>query len=104
MIEYVLVYAWNINGKVRRIPLILKDRPDYLKGILNLPGGKIEDESPTDAAIRELKEETGLDAVGSILPGSIMGKIIDIKGAYVIYCVRVPVFHQELSPQKGETE
>lgn len=39
-----------------------KVRPEWQKGRLNLPGGKIEPgETPEEAAVRELYEETGLE-------------------------------------------
>jgi 8-oxo-dGTP pyrophosphatase MutT (NUDIX family) len=61
MIEYVLIHVLDISTK--RIIVVKKQKPDFLKGKINLVGGKIEkDESPYDAAIRELKEETGIIA------------------------------------------
>jgi len=40
---------------------IVKDRPEFQKGKINLIGGHIEPgEEPIPAAIREIKEETGL--------------------------------------------
>lgn len=53
-----LVAAFNRNGEV----LLLK-RPDdtHQGGLWSFPGGKMEaDERPLQAAVRELKEETGL--------------------------------------------
>lgn len=43
--------------------LLLRRARDPFKGMWNLPSGFVElDETPAQAAIRELKEETGLDA------------------------------------------
>lgn len=45
----------------RRVVLIRKNRPAWMKGRLNGVGGSIEDnESPAEAMAREFKEETGV--------------------------------------------
>lgn len=45
-----------------RVLLIRKNRPSWMKGLLNGIGGHIEVfETPHDCMVRECKEETGLD-------------------------------------------
>lgn len=97
MIEYVLIYAYRPDGK---ITLVLKDRPASQKGKLNLVGGKIEPgEEPFFAAIREFKEETGLDIVSPQFSGMVSG--VDFK----IYCFSVKIEDKfEIKPMEGETE
>lgn len=46
---------------LKQIVLIKKNRPEWQKGLLNGPGGKIEkDETPYYAMRREIAEETGI--------------------------------------------
>lgn len=100
--EYVLVYPRVVNTRVcKEILLVEKDRPDWQKGRLNLVGGKIEpEETPEDAAIRELWEEAGLAALPNV---KTVGKIVGSWG--VVHCVKVPIlFGQTISPAEGETE
>ena len=72
--DYVLVYARSINRTFEDVLLVLKDRPPWQAGMLNLVGGKIEKgETPEEAALRELKEESGLDGERPLLMGAITG-------------------------------
>jgi 8-oxo-dGTP diphosphatase len=57
MQEYVLGVAHDTINVV----FIEKKHPEWQKGLLNLPGGKVEEgETPEDAMSREFLEETGL--------------------------------------------
>lgn len=58
MIEYVVGFLFSPD--LEKVVLIRKTHPDWQKGLLNGPGGKVEDgETPYDAMVREFKEETG---------------------------------------------
>jgi 8-oxo-dGTP pyrophosphatase MutT (NUDIX family) len=83
-----------------QILLILKDRPEWQKGKLNLPGGRMEEgETPEEAAKRELHEETGLQAWRM----QQMGVMKDRQ--FTIHCLNaIAETHVELKPREGETE
>jgi ADP-ribose pyrophosphatase YjhB (NUDIX family) len=107
-IQYVVVYAYSVHPGKTWIPLILKNKPEHLAGMLNLPGGKLNPgEDPVAGALRELKEETGLEELQEYdpmvyLPSEYMGRIDTLHS--VIHSVKVPVVHNELKPGTGETE
>lgn len=101
MNEYVLVYAQNANTPEALSLLVLKDKPAWQKGKLNLPGGSIEaGETPVQAAARELYEETGYQPTGEV---KLLGKIICDDA--IIYCCKavVAVFHDP-KPREEETQ
>lgn len=98
MTEYVLVLPRRGDGNVL---LVLKDRPEWQKGRLNLVGGKVEPgETPVEAAVRELEEESGIKSSDPVL----CGKIIAINA--VVYCFYCDVYTglAKISPREGETE
>ena len=103
MIKQDVVLIWCERENLNQTLLILKDRPEWQNGRLNLPGGKIEDgETPEDAAVRELKEETGYDPHPLSTP-RIVGKMQD--GKFTIFCIKIDVSSEEdPSPRETETE
>lgn len=57
--RYVLVLP--VERKTGRLVMVEKTKPAWQAGRLNYPGGKLEEgETPRQAAVRELQEETGL--------------------------------------------
>lgn len=96
--SYVIVHARHPDGKLL---LVLKDRPAWQKGRLNLVGGKIEPgETPTHAAMREFLEESGL--IGSPAIPKLCGAIKGVD--CLIYCFSVDVYDKVIKPREGETE
>ena len=99
MMDYVVAYAKPVVGPPE-VLVVRKNKPDWQVGRLNLVGGKIEDgETPEQAAVRELFEESGLEPV---TPPQMMGAIFGSWGT--VYCVRIGVFNRIIEQQAGETE
>jgi 8-oxo-dGTP diphosphatase len=97
--EYVVIHVSCVQDP-NKILLIHKDRPEWQKGRINYVGGKVEDgESYEQAAIRELKEETGID-VDEVVPCG------QIKGcSFVVFCFSCQVDEaKQTSPRDCETE
>ena len=105
MKKFVLVHL-RVKDDPNAVLLVHKDRPEYLKGRFNLIGGKLEEgELPTDAAYRELKEETGIDLDDKNFNLSGVLKCRWTDQEHSIYCFYVDVDEQlEIMPQPGETE
>ena len=58
--EYVVGFAFDESEK--KVILVRKERPEWQKGLLNGPGGHIEDgEGMFVAMAREFKEEVGIE-------------------------------------------
>ncbi len=59
MKHYTLGFVFN--SELNEVLLIHKNRPEWQKGKINGPGGKVEpDEEPKACISREIREETGL--------------------------------------------
>lgn len=100
--KYVLNYCSRVRNGHTEVLLLLKDRPAWQAGRLNLPGGKVEpDEAPLDTALRELKEETGLVARFSEQVG-----VMRAEDHHEIFIFRMWLAPQDerLEPRQGETE
>ncbi len=102
--EYTIVLAVIPTGQMLELDVdvlvVLKDRPDFLRGLYNLPGGKLEpNETPIQCAERELAEETGIK---HIYYSEQMGKIVCSYG--VIHCVKCEVGWEDIIAREGETE
>lgn len=73
MSEYVIILP--IISGTKDILLVTKAKPEWQKGKLNLLGGKVElNETPTQAAIRELYEESGIEIFHAVKCGEIRSK------------------------------
>jgi 8-oxo-dGTP pyrophosphatase MutT (NUDIX family) len=69
--------------------LILKNRPAWQEGFWNGIGGKVEgSEEPYQAAIREFKEETGVEEFFWVHYATVYGKEPDREGTYEVYYYR----------------
>ena len=94
-------YVLCICMSSEKILLIEKNRPAWQAGRINFPGGSIEvGETPEEAAIRELKEETGLISDNAQIVGTIESP------SALVYCVKlIPKGPWEvLNPGPQETE
>jgi 8-oxo-dGTP diphosphatase len=96
--DSVIIHVRHLDGQLL---LVLKDRPLWQKGRLNLVGGKVEKgETPVQTAIRELHEETGM--IGDRIIPDLCGAI---KGDdFVVWCFVVDVSDKTIKPRKEETE
>jgi 8-oxo-dGTP pyrophosphatase MutT (NUDIX family) len=99
-VDFVIVLCQRGNAKDQCL-VVVKDKPAWQDGKLNLPGGKIEEgETPEEAATRELMEESGYEP---IVPVRLMGTLQD--GFDRIYCCKAVVnFRDPPQPRPEETQ
>jgi len=87
MKSYVLCFAHPIpHANTTDIVVIERKKIDWQTGKLNLPGGSVnEGETPVEAAVRELREETSL--VASIADTKVLGTVrCNDCIVYVCFC------------------
>jgi 8-oxo-dGTP pyrophosphatase MutT (NUDIX family) len=84
--QYVLCFPQQVPYSTLPEVVLIERRNEPHAGKLNLPGGKIhEGETPEQAAVRELQEETGLKA--SLADTRLLGSIEGTFGiVHVCYC------------------
>ncbi len=99
--KMVIVHAVPcMYSDIQRQVLLLR-KPDlskYHPGFLNLPGGHVEpDEAPVHAAVRKLKEETGLDGTWPQYMGCIRSPLDDqeTEDDFVVYAYRMQVSQRQ---------
>jgi len=96
VIDYVIVLA--LRNKTDFV-LIEKQKPEWMRGLFNLPGGKVElFETSAEAAIRELYEECGIH---SLMPEYI-GRIE--SDDFRIFCYKTEISQLLLNPRECEVE
>jgi 8-oxo-dGTP pyrophosphatase MutT (NUDIX family) len=106
--EYVIIDVQPMIAQNEYMVLLVqKNKPEWQKGYLNLIGGVVEPgETPFNAAIRELKEESGYEPYcpdGD--PVQWMGTIECDDCRVHCYKVVVDIYSQpEPMPREGETE
>lgn len=100
--EYVLVFPHHPWGD-EEVLLVLKDRPEYLKGRLNLVGGHVEEgEHHKDAALREYQEEVGLELYNVKYSGVFLG--VGNNTPFKVHCYTGKTVDGKITPREGETE
>lgn len=100
----VIVYLKDGFGRI----LLQRRRSGLFKGYVGLPGGKVEfGEDVVEAGLRELKEETGLSAIGAKLVG--VYSEVNVEGEsiadhFVLFVVRAEGYRGSLVESSPEGE
>lgn len=98
-VEYVLVHA-KVKWHEPMVLLVLKKRPSWMEGRLNLVGGKVEKgETPQQAALRELKEESGFEVKDDMI--SKLGIILGVN--CIVHCFSASV-GDKIDPKPRDEE
>lgn len=106
MKHYVLCYV--PHDKFEAVLFIEKEHPEWQKGKVNLPGGKVEPgETAEEAAVRELMEETGIDSLSMGIIGTIIGQeqteVLalqkDVWRVDIVHCDPLSCEHKQLTDE-----
>lgn len=101
--DYVIGFMFSEDGG--QVVLIEKEKPDWQKGKLNAPGGKIEpEETPVEAMVREFKEETGYQTTTSDWAhfARMEGNNDGGEGQFFVECFAITGDVQQVSTQEEE--
>lgn len=96
------------SGICQRLPYYLFVKPSRNNkkgGYLEYPGGHIDPgETPKQAALRELKEETGLSFKEKDIAFDYVKKSSDVRGVYLYWAhIECDMTHDQLTKWKGPT-
>lgn len=103
MTEYTIIFCIASD---KHFLLVEKDKPEWQKGKLNLPGGKIEPgETPIQCANRELAEESGLCGDNTVHYMKQLGRIVDNNVTiHCMWCCTSYSSKLKLRPADSETQ
>ena len=101
MKRYTVNFLFTPNHD--RVWLIEKQKPDWQKGCLNGIGGEIEDdEEPVQCAVREIKEEAGIDIeILDLTRVGMMRGLNNDKSSFIVH-IFTGVTNQILTTQEQE--
>jgi 8-oxo-dGTP diphosphatase len=101
MFRYVVGFMFD--EEMKRVLLMLKDRPHWQKDKLNGIGGKIEesDPSPEKAMVRKFKEEVGIETTTEVWGLRLLFEDPRTRNELYVYTAKGPI--DEAKQMESET-